>query len=256
MASGKKNYFRHSFFARNDIKLRLLRDSVGVGFYFYYFSLLELCGEYSCEESSNHFEFHNSVIRSLWGVNLKKSERVASVMHSVGLLFFEKRENTFYFEVPNLVKYLGKYETKLDPNTPNKRKENKRKEKEIKEKETKEKGVAKKATSEISTSEIRAAYSEAYLKRYGLTPVWGVKENSLLKKLVASIGFDEAKVLSGKYLDFPDNFHSMKKHPFSLLVSQIDQVRVHFSGKKFERLGSSTITDEKLARARELGIIS
>lgn len=127
MASGKKNYFRHSFFARNDIKLRTLRDKIGIGFYFYFFSLLEQCGESSCETLRENYEFHDSIIRSLWGVNLKKSERVANEMMSVGLLLFQKRENTFYFEIPNLSKYLGKYESKLQPNTSNKRKENKSK---------------------------------------------------------------------------------------------------------------------------------
>jgi hypothetical protein len=128
MANGRKNYFRHSFFARNDIKLRKLRDELGVGFYFYFFTLLEQCGEESSDNLRENYEFHDSIIRSLWGVNLKKSEHVASVMSAVGLLFFEKREKTFYFEIPNFAKYLGKYEIKNESNTPNKRKENKRKE--------------------------------------------------------------------------------------------------------------------------------
>ena len=129
MASGKKNYFRHSFFARNDIKLRLLKDTVGIGFYFYYFSLLELCGEQSSDQIQEKYVFHDSIIRSLWGVNLKKSERVAYQMHSVGLLFFEKQPKMFLFELPNFAKYLGKYTNKIETNTPNKRKGKKRKEK-------------------------------------------------------------------------------------------------------------------------------
>jgi len=132
MASGKKNYFRHSFFARNDIKMRLLRDQVGIGFYFYFFSLLEQCGESCCDEFNETFVFHNSIIRSLWGVNLKKSERVANEMHAVGLLFFEKVENTFEFTIPNFAKYLGKYTNKKEPNRPNKKKRKEIKRKEIK----------------------------------------------------------------------------------------------------------------------------
>ena len=125
MASGKKNYFRHSFFARNDIKLRLLRDRIGVGFYFYFFTLLEQCGESSSEQLQENYTFHDSIIRNLWCVNLKKSERVANEMYAVGLLFFEKRQNTFYFEIPNLAKYLGRYETKNTPKFLSKEKESK-----------------------------------------------------------------------------------------------------------------------------------
>lgn len=135
MASGKKNYFRHSFFARNDMKLLQLKDEIGIGYYFYYFSLLELCGEQAADEFRDEFEFHDSLIRSLWRINLKKSERIANKMHSVCLLEFEKREKSFYFKIPNLSKYLGKYTIKNDSNSSNKkkRKENKIKENKIKE---------------------------------------------------------------------------------------------------------------------------
>jgi len=132
MASGKKNYFRHSFFARNDIKLRFLKDEVGVGFYFYYFTLLELCGEFSAENLQSQYVFHNSIIRQLWGVNLKKCRTISEKMNAVGLLEFKKGESTFTFVIPNYSKYLGRYSTKLDSNTSNKRKEKKRKEKKSK----------------------------------------------------------------------------------------------------------------------------
>lgn len=134
MANGKKNYFRHSFFARNDIKLLNLRDSIGIGFYFYYFSLLELCGEESSDELMDEYEFHNSTIRNLWGGKDKKCERIGAAMATVGLLEFSIREKSYLFRIPNLSKYLGKYTNKITSNTPNKRKEkeskvNKRKEK-------------------------------------------------------------------------------------------------------------------------------
>lgn len=181
MANGKKNYFRHSFFARNDIKLLRLRDEVGVGFYFYFFSLLELCGEESSDELKEEYEFHHSTIRNLWGVNLKKSERVASVMNAVGLLEFEKREKSFVFKLPNFSKYLGKYTIKKESNTPNKRKEKekKRKESKVKEKQTVETKVSPivcdvvdymnqklgtqfRPQAKITASQINARHSEGY----------------------------------------------------------------------------------------------
>lgn len=139
MNKGQTNYFRHSFFARNDIKLLRLKDEVGIGFYFFYFSLLELCGENYSDQTGDEFVFHDSTIRSLWRVNLKKSERIAIKMSAIGLLEFEKRSKTFWFRVPNLPKYLGKYTKKDAKNSPNKERNkeinkeiNKEKEKEIK----------------------------------------------------------------------------------------------------------------------------
>ena len=137
MASGKKNYYRHSFFARNDIKMKLLREQLGVGFYFYYFSLLEQCGEDSADDLKEFYSLHSSTIRSLWGVNLKKCEHVASVMHAVGLLEFKKVESTFYFTIPNFAKYLGKYETKFPSKFAIKEKESK-----VNESKAKESGTA------------------------------------------------------------------------------------------------------------------
>lgn len=132
MANGKKNYFRHSFFARNDIKLLQLRDRIGVGFYFYFFTLLELCGEQSADELQPFYEFHDSTIRNLWCVNLKKSERIANEMHAVCLLKFEKREKSFRFEIPNLAKYLGKYTIKNESKPVSKEKESKEKKNKVK----------------------------------------------------------------------------------------------------------------------------
>jgi len=132
MASGKKNYFRHSFFARNDMKLLELRDEIGIGFYFYFFTLLELCGEQSAEELRDNYEFHDSTIRSLWSVNLKKGVHVASVMHAVGLLEFKKLEKSFWFKVPNLSKYMGKYTNKIPSKSLIKEKEIKLNERKVK----------------------------------------------------------------------------------------------------------------------------
>jgi hypothetical protein len=111
MASGRKSYFRHSFNARNDTKLRLFRDHVGVGFYFYYFTLLELCAENIGDEKEAHFEFHESVIRQLWCMNLRKCESTSVHLNATGLVLFKKVGKTFHFTIPNLLKYLGRYET-------------------------------------------------------------------------------------------------------------------------------------------------
>ena len=135
MASGKKNYFRHSFFARNDIKLKMLRDEIGVGAYFYFFTLLEQCGEASSDELKSNYEFHDSTIRSLWNESLPKSMKICEKLMEVGLCSYKKYEKSFYFELPNLSKYLGHYQSKFPSNIlENSPKERKGKERKVKEK--------------------------------------------------------------------------------------------------------------------------
>ena len=58
MASGKKNYFRHSFFASDDEKIVTLISKHGKAAYFHYFRLLELCGQKSESYVPDKFVFH------------------------------------------------------------------------------------------------------------------------------------------------------------------------------------------------------
>lgn len=132
MASGKKNYFRHSFFARDDLKLRMLRDEIGTGFYFFYFSLLELCGTQCEDKAKTYFEFHESQIRQLWDIKPARCQYYATAMDACCLLKFKKAGKTFQFTIDNFPKFLGKYQNKNKTKTPNKRKENKIKENKIK----------------------------------------------------------------------------------------------------------------------------
>lgn len=162
MASGRKNYFRHSFTAHDDIKLKQLRDLIGIGFYFYYFTLLELCGSDSADELKDKYTFHNSTLRSLWECNLKKCDRIGTHMNAVGLIFYEKSGTTMSFRIPKLSKYLGSYSSKLDPKGPNKRKEKEIKVKEIKENQNYD--------SELFNT-VRNKWNEIFLdKNYNLIP--------------------------------------------------------------------------------------
>lgn len=76
---------------------------------------------------------------------------------------------------------------------------------------------------------IKETYCGAFKKRYGIEPKWAAKENTLAKRLVESVGFDEAAKLSSSYLDYPDPWHVKQKHPFSLLVAQVDKIRVELN---------------------------
>jgi hypothetical protein len=217
-------YFRHRFDAHLDPKLSKFVDDIGVVGYAFYYTLIEIYGShYSKKEANNVVQITVREIANTWRKRVDSVDLVMTKLQLSGLLVYTKTDSTYSVDIPNFLKYYGSYKKK-EARTPS----NKRKEKEIKEKESK---INTSAKSEPSTSDVREAYKKSYYLRYEIYPVWSVKENSLAKKLIASIGLDEAKQLAEFYPNYRDRFHEQKKHPFALLVSQVDQVRVASNGK-------------------------
>jgi hypothetical protein len=132
MASGKKNYFRHSFYAGKDDKIVNLITDHGKQAYFHYFRLVELCGEQASESMPEKFVFHRRTLCAELMVTNSRLGHHLLAMQSSLLLHYVMDDRKVEILMPNLVKYMGKYESKNHSNTPNKRKEKKRKEKEIK----------------------------------------------------------------------------------------------------------------------------
>lgn len=141
MASGKKNYFRHSFQAGNDPKIIEAIDRYGKETYFHYFRLLELCGEQAEYEVPTLFVFHPRTLCENLLVKRNKLGTHLVRLQNVALINVELSDNRVELQIPNFAKYLGRYSTKKQPNTPNKIKENKIKLNKIKGKEIKEKAT-------------------------------------------------------------------------------------------------------------------
>lgn len=114
MASGKKNYFRHSMNARNDHKLKTFMASFGRNWregYFYFFSLLELCGNDARDGKTEH-TFHINTLRELWGTSTKGAHEVCKLCTSSALVMCNIGTNHVTFSLPNLLNYTGQYEKK------------------------------------------------------------------------------------------------------------------------------------------------
>lgn len=154
MASGRKNYFRHSFFARNDDFILDLIDRFGFKGYFLWFALLEMCGEQAADEYPQIFRFHSSRLYRELKCNSRTLEPVLNHMQTRGKLELNRDEKFYEIRITNFPKYLGKYRSKCYPNTPNKRKEKESKEKESKVNKKIYKKVEKQASSTISVKEV------------------------------------------------------------------------------------------------------
>jgi len=136
MSRGTKNYFRHSIETRRDPKIVSLLEN-GKEYYFYFFCILELCAEQAATgfPVDGKFTVHPRTLCQQLMVTRSSLDRHLSVIQSSLLLRYSMGENQCEILVPNLAKYMGKYESKNILNVPNKRKENERKEKKSKEKE-------------------------------------------------------------------------------------------------------------------------
>ena len=134
MASGKKNYFRHLFNARNDDKIQDLLDRFGLAGYFYFFALLELQASNCSDEYNDICVYHQRTLIKELRLHKNKLKVFLEYSASISILNYTYTENRVEVSIPNLAKYMGKYTNKSDPNAPNKRKEKKRKEKERKKK--------------------------------------------------------------------------------------------------------------------------
>jgi uncharacterized phage protein (TIGR02220 family) len=133
MASGKKNYFRHSNQARKDPKIMNLMIDHGKEAYFHFFCIIEMCAEQASDKfpDDNKFTFHRRTLCTEMMVSGSKLVHHLVAIQSATLLRYVLTENLVQLHVPNLAKYMGKYESKIDPNPPKERKENKIKEKKI-----------------------------------------------------------------------------------------------------------------------------
>ena len=153
MASGKKNYFRHSTTAFEDEKIQMCIELLGVEGYAYYFILIELLARQCENEFKNPIRIHPQSLRIVWRKHHKSCNKVLEKLQQSGLFVVTFNKSFYEFDIPNLAKYMGKYQTKNSPNTPNKKK-------------VKEKKVKEKKTNSVSDFDLDLIYAE-YPKKVG-----------------------------------------------------------------------------------------
>lgn len=126
------NYFRHSFTAHNDPKMVLAMEEIGKECYFYYFSLLEICGQKWADNRTENLEMTFEIpireLRFIWKTNERVIRNILETFQKHSLLFLETYGIVCMVKIPKLAKYLGSY--KMNSPQVNKSKVNKIKSKE------------------------------------------------------------------------------------------------------------------------------
>lgn len=94
---------------------------------------------------------------------------------------------------------------------------------------------------ELLSSKIRIAYENSFFEKYKIKPIWSVKENVMANTLIKSAGLETATKLASYYPNFKDEWHEKQKHPFNLLVSQLNKVLISYNiaygvSEKFEKM--------------------
>lgn len=143
MASGKKNYFRHSFRARNDDFIVSLMQEMKEKGYFMWFALIELCSERLADGEEPPFIFNQSTlykelrcVQSTLNLFLTYCEAMSKLswakVQPSSNQGSTKVQPIFKIDILNLNKFNGQY-LKIGPKEK-KRKEIKEKESKVKEK--------------------------------------------------------------------------------------------------------------------------
>jgi len=138
MASGRKDYFRHSVHAYNDEKMQQLRDEGGLEAIAIFWITMELCGrEYTQSGERENFIFRQSYLARTVGKRWPYLEVTYRLLSRCGLVTLKLVGDTAELYIPNFKKFIGSYTIEEPLNkvvkTPNKKK---RKEKKGKEEKT------------------------------------------------------------------------------------------------------------------------
>lgn len=128
LGSGKRNYFRHSFNARNDEFIVGLMNEFKEKGYFMWFALCEMSGEMLADGHKWPLKFNQSRLYKELRCNHSKLHLFFTYCEHRSKIGCTYSAPTFSLEIPSLLKYVGKY----SENVPNKIKEKEIKEKEIK----------------------------------------------------------------------------------------------------------------------------
>jgi len=133
----KSNYFRHSFTAHQDIKIRKLIDRLGPKGYAVYFMLLEIyCMKLRDDDTGQiEQEIDLKLLASLLKVRsdfIRSCIEVLSELNLIIKLCSNYDSTMIKLSIPNSLKYFGSYQKVRDEKFPNKRKEKENKIKESK----------------------------------------------------------------------------------------------------------------------------
>jgi len=106
-------WFKHLSTARNDEKLSLVIDELGLEGYGFYMMLLEIVSEKITDKNESFAEFSSKKWGSFFQFSAKKFEKFAGVLEKHGLIILKSSENYCRVEIPNLLKYRDNHTRNL-----------------------------------------------------------------------------------------------------------------------------------------------
>lgn len=109
--------------------------------------------------------------------------------------------------------------------------------------------IPKNKNKELSPShETWQSYSDAYQKRYGVTPVRNATVNAQLSSFIKRIGFDESPHVAAFYVYHNNQFYVTKMHTVGLLLADAEKLRTEWATKTTVTQTQARQADETQAR--------
>lgn len=82
---------------------------------------------------------------------------------------------------------------------------------------------------QVACRETWDAYSVAYAKRYGPSPVRNAKVSSQVKQFVKRLGFDESPKVAAFFVGHSNAFYVRKSHDFGSLLADAEKLRMEWA---------------------------
>lgn len=180
------------------------------------FCLLMICLNMELKKDKEGFLHCNmSVLCQYMGMSKKKLCKILRSLEAKNLIFLKKNEKKISLNIDKLLELLGFTFKRAIKNEVKKRK-----------KTTKKRHV-RNANERANAKKVKELYIAAYEKRYAMKPAMSVAENKLAYNLLTAVGIDEAVYLASAYLAYNEPYHLRSRHPFRLLVSDINAIRIN-----------------------------
>lgn len=111
----------------------------------------------------------------------------------------------------------------------------------------KAKGTKRTPEDRKEAKELKEHWMGQYKRKHGIEPTWAAAQSTMAYSFLSKLTIDEFKDISEYYLNiYPDRYVMRSKHPFALLLKNLDAVRVEWHNHLRRNAGHKKLTEDEI----------